>query len=77
MSQKSNVIKLNEKRQNPVNEDTLLIINLGQILLEVVRQHGAHVTLQAVQGMIQDAQKTVRQEKNLPASKRNKVVSNG
>jgi len=77
MSQKSNVIKLNDRRASPVNEETLLILNLGQILLEVVRQHGAHVTLTAVQGMIQDAQKTVRQEKNLPVPKRNKVVSNG
>ena len=77
MSQKSNVIKLNDRRASPVNEETLLILNLGQMLTEVVRQHGAHATLKAVQGMIQDAQKTVRQEKNLPVPKRNKVVSNG
>ena len=63
MKQKSNVINLNDKRAVPVNEDALLIQNLNQILVEVVRQHGGRTTLQAVQGMIQDAQKQVRSEK--------------
>jgi hypothetical protein len=76
MSQ-SNVIKLNDRRASPVNEESLLLVNLAQVLIEVVRQHGAHTTLTAVQGMIQEAQKQVRTERqhkptktNLPVSKR-------
>jgi hypothetical protein len=69
----SNVINLNERRQTPVNEETILLMNMAQILLEVVRQHGAHTTLNALQGMVQEAQQQIRLEKkqtNLPVSKR-------
>lgn len=74
----SNVIKLSEHRKTEVNESALLIQNLGQVLQAVVREHGAHVTLQAVQGMIQDIQKQVNAERRQrPVSKQNKAVSNG
>lgn len=76
MSQ-SNIIKLNDHRASPVNEESLLLVNMAQILLEVVRQHGAHTTLNALQGIVQEAQKQVRIERqqrptktNLPVSKR-------
>jgi hypothetical protein len=68
----SNVIKINESRPN-INEEVLLLTNMAQILLEVVRQHGAHTTLNALQGMVQEAQQQIRLEKkqtNLPVSKR-------
>lgn len=68
----SNVININKNRPH-VNEETLLLTNLAQILLEVVRQHGAHTTLHALQGMVQEAQQQIRLEKkqaNLPVSKR-------
>lgn len=76
MSQKSNVIKLSDRRKTQVNESALLIQNLAQVLQGVVREHGAKTTLDAVQGMIQDIAKQVRAEKS-PVSKRNKAVSNG
>jgi len=76
MEQNAKVIKL--KQPNPVfNEDTVLIMNLAQVLLAVVKAHGAKVTLTAVESMIQDAQQALKESRNLPVSKRNKKVSNG
>lgn len=77
MKQKlATVIKLNPKVQT-YSEDQIIVQNLNQILIEVVKQHGAKTTLQGVQDMIQSIAKQVRDEKNLPISKRNKAVSNG
>lgn len=70
MEQKSNVVKLNNPNQR-VSDDLLLAQNLAQVILEVVRQHGAKTTMQAVQGMVQDAQTQVKLEKQF------KAVSNG
>ena len=73
---KSNVIEMSQYRKTEVNESAVLIQNLGQVLQAVVREHGAKITLDAVQGMIQDIAKQVRTEKQ-PVSKRDKAVSNG
>ena len=74
MEQKSNVIKLIQP--NPMfNDDTILLSNMAQILLEVVRQHGAKTALTAIQGMIQDAQKSVNESRKITAPR--KRASNG
>jgi hypothetical protein len=58
---KSNVVKL--KQTSPVfNEKLVLLQNLNQVLTQVVKQCGAKTTLMAVQSMIQDAQKSLRQD---------------
>lgn len=77
MSQKSNVVKL--VQPNPLfNEDTILLSNMSQILLEIVRQHGAKTTLTALQGMIQDAQQAVNAErKSKPVRQFIQKISNG
>lgn len=72
MEQKlAKVIKL--KQPNPVYSESLVLAqNLSQILTEAVRQHGARVTSQAVQGMLKDAQMQVNSERQ-----NKKKVSNG
>lgn len=66
----SQVVNLNKKRKTPVNESAILIQNLDQVLRSVISEHGAKVTLDAVQGMIQAIAKENREQK---VSKRNKV----
>lgn len=74
-SKQSNVVNLNERRATPINESALAILNLNQVLQAVVREHGAKITLDAVQGMIQDIAKDVRAERS--AKPKAKAVSNG
>lgn len=71
----SNVVKLSDKRKTPINESAVAIQNLDQVLQVIVREHGAKVTLDAVQGMIQNIAKDVRAERS--AKPKAKAVSNG
>lgn len=71
----SNVVNLNDKRKTPINESAVAIQNLNQVLQVIVREHGAKITLDAVQGMIQDIAKDVRAERSAKPSR--KAVSNG
>lgn len=71
----SNVVKLSDKRKTPINESAVAIQNLDQVLQVIVREHGAKVTLDAVQGMIQNIAKDVRAERSAKPAR--KAVSNG
>ena len=71
----SNVVKLSDKRKTPINESAVAIQNLYQVLQVIVREHGAKVTLDAVQRMIQNIAKDVRAERSAKPAR--KAVSNG
>ena len=71
----SNVVKLSDKRKTPINESAVAIQNLDQVLQVIVREHGTKVTLDAVQGMIQNIAKDVRAERSAKPAR--KAVSNG